>query len=155
MFSFKKLILAASISAAMLTPAAFAAPVPQSNSQGEEHMNFKRLIEAQIIPGETKVQIAEIDVDPAKIEEFREIVWKVGEISTETEPGVLLLFGASAKDNPARFVVVEIYNDQKAYESHIKTAHFLEYKKASTPLVKSLKLVQYDALCTQVKGNQK
>ena len=84
-------------------------------SQGA--INIKHLIESQIVAGESKVQIAEIDVDPSRIEEFRNLVWTVGEISTQTEPGVLLLFGASSKENPARFVVVEVYKDQKAYQS--------------------------------------
>lgn len=80
-------------------------------------INIKHLIESQIVAGESKVQIAEIDVDPSRIEEFRNLVWTVGEISTQTEPGVLLLFRASNKENPARFVVVEVYKDQKAYQS--------------------------------------
>ena len=84
-------------------------------SQGA--INIKHLIESQIVAGESKVQIAEIDVDPSRIEEFRNLVWTVGEISTQTEPGVLLLFRASSKENPARFVVVEVYKDQKAYQS--------------------------------------
>ena len=83
-------------------------------SQGA--INIKHLIESQIVAGESKVQIAEIDVDPSRIEEFRNLVWTVGEIR-QTEPGVLLLFGASSKENPARFVVVEVYKDQKAYQS--------------------------------------
>ena len=83
-------------------------------SQGA--INIKHLIESQIVAGESKVQIAEIDVDPSRIEEFRNLVWTVGEIR-QTEPGVLLLFRASSKENPARFVVVEVYKDQKAYQS--------------------------------------
>lgn len=86
-----------------------------------------------------------------KIEQFRQIVWRVGEISTQKEPGVLLLFAACEKDRPEQFSVIEIYKDQAAYEHHIKTEHFLAYKKASEPLVKSLKLVQYDALVTQIQ----
>lgn len=148
--SLNRLIFTAFLPMMLLTPlSGICAANNLETSQGA--INIKHLIESQIVAGESKVQIAEINVDPSRIEEFRNLVWTVGEISTQTEPGVLLLFSASSKENPARFVVVEVYKDQKAYQSHLKTKHFLDYKKGTEGLVKSLKLVQYEALSTQIK----
>lgn len=144
--SFKTLIALLSASLTICLAPAFA-----QTQASTSDLTIKQMIESQIVSGQTKVQIAYMEVDPKKIEQFRQIVWRVGEISTQKEPGVLLLFAASEKERPEQFSVIEIYKDQAAYEHHIKTEHFLSYKKASEPLVKSLKLVQYDALVTQIQ----
>lgn len=136
----------------MLTSSVVMSSVAMSAESNSQHLNIKHLLESQIISGQSKIQIAEIEVDPNRIDEFRKLVWTVGEISTESEPGVLLLFSASQKEDPTKFVVVEVYKDQKAYESHLKTQHFLDYKKGTEGIVKSLKLVQYDALSTFMKN---
>lgn len=144
--SFKTLIAVLSASLTICLAPAFV-----QTQASTSDLTIKQMIESQIVSGQTKVQIAYIEVDPKKIEQFRQIVWRVGEISTQKEPGVLLLFAASEKERPEQFSVIEIYKDQAAYEHHIKTEHFLSYKKASEPLVKSLKLIQYDALVTQIQ----
>ncbi|WP_231389907.1 hypothetical protein [Sphingobacterium pedocola] len=39
-----------------------------------------------------------------------------------------------------------MYKDQEAYQSHLKTEHFLKYKTTTLHMVRSLKLVDMDAL---------
>jgi quinol monooxygenase YgiN len=38
-------------------------------------------------------------------------------------------------------IILEIYADQEAYQSHIQTAHFKKYKEGTLKMVKSLKLI--------------
>ena len=45
--------------------------------------------------------------------------------------------------------IVEIYSNKAAYELHLKTPHFLLYKTSTTRMVKSLKLVDMEALDNQ------
>ena len=131
--SFKTLIAVLSASLTICLAPAFA-----QTQASTSDLTIKQMIESQIVSGQTKVQIAYIEVDPKKIEQFRQIVWRVGEISTQKEPGVLLLFAASEKERPEQFSVIEIYKDQAAYEHHIKTEHFLSYKKLRNPLLSPL-----------------
>lgn len=69
------------------------------------------------------------------------------------EPGVRLLYAVSEKDNPTRFTIVEIYDNEEAYKSHLKTPHFLKYKNGTIEMVKDLKLIDVVPLVpeTQIK----
>ena len=60
----------------------------------------------------------------------------------QEEPGVLVLYAVSEKDDPTHVKVFEIYRDRKAYEVHPGSDHFRKYKATVEKMVKSLKLVQ-------------
>lgn len=94
--------------------------------------------------GETQqryVQTADIEIDPAQLDAYKAAVAEQIETAIRVEPGVLVLYAVSEKDNPARVRVFEIYRDTDAYKSHLETAHFKKYKATTEKMVKSLKLV--------------
>jgi len=88
------------------------------------------------------LQEAEIEIDPAQLEDYKAAASEQIEAATRVEPGVLALYAVSEKDNPARVRVFEIYRDVDAYRAHLETAHFKKYKATTEKMVKSLKLVQ-------------
>ena len=88
------------------------------------------------------VQVAEIEIDPAQLEDHKAAVREQIETAVRVEPGVLVLYAVSEKDNPTRVTVFEIYRDTDAYRSHLESAHFKKYKVITEKMVKSLKLVQ-------------
>ena len=88
------------------------------------------------------VQFAEIEIDPAQLEDYKTAVREQIETAVRVEPGVLALYGVSEKDYPAHIKVFEIYRDVDAYKSHLESAHFKKYKATTEKMVKSLKLVQ-------------
>jgi len=121
----------------------------------EGHMDIKQLlltasVLAASIPGlavaddmqRLYVQEAEIEIDPAQLEDYKAAVTEQIETATRVEPGVLVLYAVSEKDNPARVRVFEIYRDADAYRSHLETAHFKEYKTTTEKMVRSLNLIQ-------------
>src|SRR6266478_996302 len=63
------------------------------------------------------VQEAEIEIDPAQLENYKAAVTEQIETATHVEPGVLVLYAVSEKDNPARVRVFKIYRDAEAYRS--------------------------------------
>ena len=67
------------------------------------------------------------------------------------EPGVLFLFAVSIKDSPNLVRVIEGYADQAAYEAHLTTPHFLEYKTRTADMVRSLRLVEADPITIKAK----
>src|SRR5216117_1808747 len=87
------------------------------------------------------VQVAEIEIDPAQLEGYKAAVREQIETAIRAEPGVLVLYAVSEKDNPTRIRVFEIYRDTDAYKSHLESAHFKKYKSTTDKMVKSLKLV--------------
>jgi quinol monooxygenase YgiN len=76
---------------------------------------------------------------------------EVGETSVKVEPGVLTLFSMQTKENPCKIYILEIYADQEAYQSHIKTAHFKKYKEGTAKMVKSLKLIDVNPLAGMIR----
>jgi quinol monooxygenase YgiN len=88
------------------------------------------------------VQIAEIEIDSAQIENYKAAVEEQIETAIRVEPGVLVLYAVSEKDNPARIRVFEIYRDMDAYRAHLEAHHFKKYKATTEKMVKSLKLIQ-------------
>ena len=87
------------------------------------------------------VRIAEIEINPAQLENYNLAVKDIVEISVREEPGVLALYAVSIKDDSTNIRVFEIYADVDAYKAHLETAHFKKYKATTKELVKSLKLI--------------
>lgn len=88
------------------------------------------------------MQIAEIEIDPAQLEDYKAAVREHIETAIRVEPGVLVLYAVSEKDNPTHIRVFEIYAGSEAYRAHLEAPHFKKYKAVTENMVKSLKLVQ-------------
>jgi quinol monooxygenase YgiN len=91
---------------------------------------------------EQYVQVAEIEVDPVQLDAYRAAVQEQIDAAIRKEPGVLVLYAVSEKDNPTHVKVFEIYRDRSAYEAHLGSDHFKKYKTTVEKMVKSLKLMQ-------------
>ena len=61
--------------------------------------------------------------------------------SVRVEPGCLVLYAVSEKENPSRVRVFEIYRDVDAYNAHIQTPHFKKFLAMTDNMVKSRKLI--------------
>jgi quinol monooxygenase YgiN len=88
------------------------------------------------------VQVAEIEVDPVQLDAYRAAVQEQIDAAIRKEPGVLVLYAVSEKDDPTRVKVFEIYRDRKAYDAHLGSDHFKKYKTTTEKMVKSLRLLQ-------------
>ncbi len=92
------------------------------------------------------VRISEIDIDPIRLDEYNAILKEEAAASVSLEPGVIAIFPMYRKDNPAAVRILEIYASREAYESHLKTPHFQKYKTATLSMVKSLRLIDMEAM---------
>ena len=95
------------------------------------------------------VRIAEIEVNEGYLEEYLAAAHNVGTKSVEIEPGVICIFPMQVKDSPNTIRIVEIYRDDQAYQAHLLTPHFLEYKQGTLHMVKSLQLVAMEPLAPE------
>ena len=62
------------------------------------------------------VQIAELEIDPAQLESYKATISEHAETAIRVEPGVLVLFAVSEKENPTHVRVFEVYRDIHAYK---------------------------------------
>ena len=92
------------------------------------------------------VRIAEISIEPQHLEEYLAILKEESEASVRLEPGVLCIYPMFQKDSPTEIRLLEIYASREAYESHLQTPHFKHYKTTTLPMVKSLRLVDMEAI---------
>lgn len=97
------------------------------------------------------VRLAKLEIDEAQLERYKAELKTEIETSVRIEPGVLMLYAVSEKENPSRFTILEIYADSAAYQSHLQTPHFIRYKTATKDMVKSLELVETVPLVAGMK----
>jgi alkylhydroperoxidase/carboxymuconolactone decarboxylase family protein YurZ/quinol monooxygenase YgiN len=92
------------------------------------------------------VRISEIEIVPEYLEEYKAILEKESSESVKIEPGVIAIYPMYQKENPGQIRILEIYANQAAYKSHLQTSHFLHYKTTTLKMVKTLKLVDMNAI---------
>jgi quinol monooxygenase YgiN len=100
------------------------------------------------------VQIAEIEIDPAQLEDYKAAVKEQIEAAIRLEPGVLVLYSVSLMDDPTHVRVFEIYRDDDTYRAHLEADHFKKYKVKTEKMVKSLKLVRTMPIILGAKDKQ-
>jgi quinol monooxygenase YgiN len=103
--------------------------------------------------GRPIVRIAELEIDPAQIENYRALLSQEIEASIQLEEGVLALYALAVKGSPEKIRIFEIYTDQEAYEAHLQSWHFLEYKASSSAMVRSLRLIETEPIALADKSD--
>lgn len=88
------------------------------------------------------IRVARLQIDSAKLEQYKAALKEEIETSVRVEPGVLTLYAVYEKNIPTHVTVFEIYVDEDAYKSHIQTPHFKKYKTETKEMVLSLDLAE-------------
>lgn len=101
---------------------------------------------APVIEPDLMVRIAELEIASEYLEEYKAILKEEAAASVKLESGVIAIFPMYQKENPNQIRLVEIYASQTAYQTHLKSPHFQQYKTATLKMVKSLKLVEMESL---------
>lgn len=90
------------------------------------------------------IRISEIEIDTSFLKEYIEILNEEATASVRLEQGVISIFPMFQKKKPNQIRILEIYADKDAYESHLKTTHFIKYKTTTAKMVKALKLIDME-----------
>ena len=98
------------------------------------------------------VRIAELEIDPSRLEEYRALLVEEIAASVALEPGVLSLLATALRDEPHQIRLFEVYASRAAYEAHLETPHFLHYKHRTADMVRSLRLVDTDPVALRSKA---
>ena len=99
------------------------------------------------------VRIAELEIDPAQLDNYKAAVKEEMETSVRTEPGVLAIYAVAEKDNPTRLRFFEMYADEAAYNAHIHSPHFKKYVAITKDMITSRKLI--DTVPIQLSAKNK
>jgi quinol monooxygenase YgiN len=98
------------------------------------------------------VRLAELQIDPGQLDEYKAALREEIEASIRLEPGVLALYAVAVKGDPAQIRIFEMYADAAAYEAHLQTPHFKRYKTGTQGMVKSLVLVETEPILLGAKA---
>ena len=106
---------------------------------------------AQAQHNKMKVRIAKIEIVPAYLTQYKLALAEHAKAAVSAEPGVLTLNAVYDQKNPVQVTVFEVYASEEAYQSHLKTAHFLKYKNGTLQMVKSLELIDVVPIALESK----
>jgi quinol monooxygenase YgiN len=98
------------------------------------------------------VRLAELEIDPVQLENYKAALKEEIDTSIRIEPGVLTLYAVALKDNPTHIRLFEMYANVAAYKAHLETSHFKKYKTVTQGMVKSLNLLETDPIMLGAKG---
>ena len=91
---------------------------------------------------EMMVRLAEVEIYPEFVDQYKAILKEEAARSVQVEPGVIAIFPMVQKENPTQFKILEIYADTLSYKLHLQTPHFKKYKSSTLQMVKSLELIE-------------
>ena len=80
------------------------------------------------------INIVDFEVQPGKADEVVKLVSENARTSVETEPGVLQFDVVRVADNPNRLVLYEVYENEAAFQSHLKTPHLAAFLEKARPM---------------------
>ena|SRR5690554_3451077 len=106
----------------------------------------KKEIEKSFNADDMIIRISDIEIDSIYLEEYISILKEESEASVRLESGVISIYPMFQKENPSEIRILEIYRNKEAYESHLQTPHFKQYKTTTLNMVKSLKLIDMIAI---------
>ena len=98
-------------------------------------------------------QTAKIKVDPSQLEKYNAALKEQMSTAIRVGQGVLTYYAVADKSDPSSITILEIYADTAAYNFHITTPHFKQYKETVKNMVKSLQLVDVTLIGSPKKPN--
>ena len=88
------------------------------------------------------VRIAELEIEPAQLEQYKAAVTEEIQTSIRVEPGVLAIYSVAIRDNPTHLRFFEIYADESAYRRHLDSPHFKKYVEITKFMIRSRRLIE-------------
>jgi quinol monooxygenase YgiN len=98
------------------------------------------------------VIVVELEIEQSQLEAFKAAIKENGQAAVREEPGCQQFNIVFEKDNPARVLLFEVYDNAEAFAAHQATAHFKKYLATTKDMVKSRKRIEMTSLALNAKG---
>ena len=113
------------------------------------YMGYKKFVQTR----NTRVNYVTVDVKERFNDTFREIVLDEMKQSIKKEEGVYVIYAATATGNSNKWYFFEIYENEKAYQKHRKTAHFKKYIEQTENIIENKEFINIEGVKLLNKGN--
>ena len=95
--------------------------------------------------------VVELEIVPSELEAFKTAIKENGQAAVREEPGCQQFNIVFEKDNPARVLLFEVYDNTEAFAAHQATAHFKKYLATTKDMIKSRKRIEMTPLALNAK----
>lgn len=96
----------------------------------------------------TLALLVEFELAPAHADAFAEAIVRNARLSLTREPGCLQFDVCRSAEEPHRFFLYELYEDEAAIAQHLRAAHYLEFDALTRPWVAAKQVRRYPRLDT-------
>jgi (4S)-4-hydroxy-5-phosphonooxypentane-2,3-dione isomerase len=86
------------------------------------------------------------EILPGHVDEFRAAVTRQAGNSVSLEPDCHRFDVSVDGADPAKFFLYEIYTDEAAFQTHLKTGHYADFNATTTPWVKAKAGKRYESV---------
>ncbi|SMX50187.1 putative quinol monooxygenase [Maliponia aquimaris] len=87
--------------------------------------------------------VVSFEIKPEVREAFLDLIRQNAHASVRDEPGCRQFDVCADPARPTEVFLYEIYDDAAAFEVHMTTPHFIDFDRASAPLVASKSVMTY------------
>jgi quinol monooxygenase YgiN len=84
------------------------------------------------------IRVIQIEINPNTTESFQKLANNVMLPALMKEPDVLVMYAIAEKKRPTHIHILEVSVNTEAYEKHLKTSHFLQYKNELKSMIKTM-----------------
>jgi quinol monooxygenase YgiN len=98
-------------------------------------------------------RIAKIKVDTKQLVQYKAALQEQMTAAIKLEPGVLSYTAVADKKDASSITILEVYANLEAYQAHILTPHFKQYKERVKDMVLSLELIDTELIVSAKKDN--
>lgn len=89
------------------------------------------------MPNSPYVVSVEIVIKPERVAEFLPLILENATTSLRQESGCQVFDVCQAPDNETQFLLYEVYDDEAAFQHHLKTEHFLKFDRQTASDIQS------------------
>ena len=97
--------------------------------------------------------IVDFRLKPGTRPEFRRLVDSNARMSAHVEQGCRRFDVVEPRDEVDRVLLYEIYDDDVAFEAHVKSPHYVQFDTDSAPLIIGKSVIRCDLVCEGTAAN--
>ncbi|WP_299964135.1 putative quinol monooxygenase [uncultured Roseobacter sp.] len=87
--------------------------------------------------------VVTFQIKPEHITDFMPLMLQNAQTSRREEPGCHQFDVATSPDRPGEVFLYELYDDEAAFEAHLKTTHFKTFDEKTAPMIAAKTVITY------------
>ena len=96
--------------------------------------------------------LVKLQVKPELVDEFRDAIVTNAELSVQRDWGCVRFDVLQQQDDPTRWVLYEVYEQEQAWVDHRAAAHFLAFKQVGDRAIVTREATKLTDVSVNVKG---